>query len=54
MQLRSYVDGAGSLEVVLAQLLDVCLEIEELVAAGYVLERPAEADALAISRRSAS
>ncbi|HKD33447.1 MAG TPA: hypothetical protein VKB73_08260 [Gaiellaceae bacterium] len=54
LRLRQYVDGAEALEVVLAQLIDVAIEIEELSAAGYVLERPVEADGLVLSRSSHS
>ena len=50
LRLRQYVDGAEALEVVLAQLIDVAIELEELSAAGYVLERPVEADGLVLSR----
>jgi hypothetical protein len=46
LRLRQYVDGAETLEVVLAQLLEVAAEIEELALAGYVLEAPVEADGL--------
>jgi hypothetical protein len=35
---------------VLAQLLDAAAELEELAQAGYVLERPVEADGLLLSR----
>ena len=41
---------AGSLDVVVAQLLDAALELEELAAAGYVLDRPVEADGIRLSR----
>jgi hypothetical protein len=50
VQLRSYVDGCEGLEAVLAPLLDVCVELEELSAAGYVLEQPVEADGLRLGR----
>jgi hypothetical protein len=40
------VDGAETRRVVLAQLLEVAVEIEELALAGYVLEAPVEADGL--------
>jgi hypothetical protein len=46
LRLRQYVDGAETIEVVLAQLLDVAVEIEELALVGYVLEAPVEADGL--------
>ena len=36
--------------MVLAHLLDAMLELEELARAGYVLERPVEADGLRLSR----
>jgi hypothetical protein len=42
--------GAGSLSVVLSQLLDAAVELEELAQAGYVLEQPVEADGLRLSR----
>lgn len=50
LRLRSYVDGAETLEVVLAQLLDAAAELEELALAGYVLERAVEADGLMLGR----
>jgi hypothetical protein len=50
LRLRQYVDGAEEIEVVLSQLHDAVAEIEELALAGYVLERPVEADGLRLSR----
>lgn len=50
LRLRSYIDGADKIEVVFAQLLDVAVELEELDAAGYVLERPVEADGIHLAR----
>ncbi len=50
LRLRQYVDGAESVDVVLAQLLDAALELEELAAAGYTLDRPVEADGMRLSR----
>jgi hypothetical protein len=52
LRLRQYVDGADTLEVVLAQLLEAAVELEELAAAGLELEAPAEADGLLL-RQSA-
>jgi len=48
LRLRQYVDGAETLEVVLAQLLDAVAEIEEL--AHHRLERLVEADVLMLGR----
>ena len=48
LRLRQYVDGAETLEVVLAQLLDAGAEIEEL--ARYRLKRLVEADELMLGR----
>lgn len=52
-RLRAYVDGAATLELALEQLLDACTELEELHLSGYVLDRPAEADGLALNLCSA-
>ncbi len=54
VQLRQYVDGAETLDVVLAQPLDAAAELEELAQAGYVLERPVEADGLVLGRLEAT
>jgi hypothetical protein len=54
LRLRQYVDGADSLDIVLAQLLDVALELEQLAQAGYVLDRPVEADGLGLRRVAAA
>lgn len=48
-RLRGYVDGASTLELALEQLLDACAELEQLALDGYVLDRPAEQDGLALS-----
>ena len=50
MQARHYIDGLEDIGLVVSQLVDLAAELEELSAAGYVLERPVEADGLVLSR----
>jgi hypothetical protein len=50
LRLRQYVDGAETLEVALAQLLDAAAEIKEV--AHYRLERLVEADELMLGRHA--
>jgi hypothetical protein len=50
LRLRSYIDGAEKIEIVLAQLRDLTVELEDLHQAGYVLDRPVEADGICLAR----
>jgi len=50
VQARHYIDGLEDIGLVVSQLVDLAAELEELSAAGYVLERPVEADGLVLSR----
>lgn len=54
LRLRQYIDGADTLEAVLAQLLDAAVELEELAQAGYILEQPVEADGLLLSQNGSA